>query len=122
MTSKAILTILLLLSAILVLYPSVTSLIDIQRSFGGYGNVSTAVLKIRDNLILQIVGFVLLYLVLAFGLNFTKVGEAQNTFIQQEEKIKQKFRFSKGDKIVIVVGLTVVLIVWFFFLFNGFFW
>lgn len=91
MTPKAILMILLFLSAILVLYPWITSLIDIQQLFDRYEGISPEELKARDNLVLQIVGVVFLYLVLAFGLNF-EVGEAQNTFIQQEEEKPIKTR------------------------------
>lgn len=86
MTSKALLMILLFLSAVLVLYSPISSLIDVQKSIDNFGGVSAAALRGRDNLILQIIGFVFLYVVLAFGLDFLKVGEARNTFIQQELK------------------------------------
>jgi len=89
MSSKAILGILLFLSMIFVLYPSVTNLIDIQKAIGeasryGYGDINLATIKARDNLILQIVGFVFLYLVLAFGFNFIRF-EQQETSIEPQK-------------------------------------
>ncbi|NWG11193.1 hypothetical protein HXY33_05535 [Candidatus Bathyarchaeota archaeon] len=77
MKSKTVLGILLLLSMILVLYPRITSLIDIQKAIGeasryGYEDVDLALINSRDNLILELIGIVFLYLVLAFGFNFIK--------------------------------------------------
>ena len=84
MNSKTILGILLSLSMIFVLYPSVTSLIDIQKLIGELGIVSSELVKTRDNLILQIIGFIFLYLVLAFGFNFIKI-EQKDTFRRPQE-------------------------------------
>ena len=69
---------------IFVLYPSVTSLIDIQESFNKYGSVPSYLIKARDDLILQIIGFVFLYIVLAFGFNFIKF-EQQETLVEPQE-------------------------------------
>jgi len=60
MNSKTILGILLLLSMIFVLYAPVTTLIDTQTLIGKSAIVSSAVIKARDNLLLQITGFVFL--------------------------------------------------------------
>lgn len=84
MNSKTTLGILLFLSMIFVLYPSVTSLIDIQKLIGEQRSVPSEFVKIRDNLILQIVGFIVLYLVLAFGFNFIKI-EQKHTFPRPQE-------------------------------------
>jgi len=89
MKSKTVLGILLLLSMVFLLYPSVTSLIDIQKAIGeasryGYGDVDLALISSRDNLVLQIVGFVFLYIVLAFGFNFIRF-EQQQTLTEPQQ-------------------------------------
>jgi len=83
MKSKTVLGILLLLSMVLVLYPSVSSLIAAQNLIGRYG-ANSAAIEARENLVLQIVGFVLLYLVLAFGFNFIRF-EQQETSIEPQK-------------------------------------
>lgn len=85
MSGKAIIGILLFLSMIFVLYPSVTSLIDIQKLIGERGSISSELVKTRDNLILQIIGFIFLYLVLAFDLNFIKITGQEDSFINRQE-------------------------------------
>ena len=101
MNSKTILGILLLLSMIFVLYPSVTSLIDIQKSISDSRYLSSEALKelvkARDNLILQIMGFVFLYIVLAFGFNFIKFTEQQNTSMSIEP---QESKPTKSQQII----------------------
>lgn len=67
--NKTGLMILLLLSAVLVLYPSITALIDAQTAIGRSGSVPAELLKIRDNAIMQMIGLILLYVFLYFFLN-----------------------------------------------------
>jgi hypothetical protein len=76
---------------IFVFYPRVTSLIDTQKSIDeasryGYGVVVLAVIKARDNLILELVGFVFLYIVLAFGFNFIRFEQQETPIESQESK------------------------------------
>ena len=91
MNSKTILGILLLLSTIFVFYPRISNLIDIQKSFDeasryGYGDVDLALIKARDNLILELVGFIFLYIVLAFGFNFIRFEQRETSAELQESK------------------------------------
>jgi len=58
------LAIVLLISMVLVLYSPVTALIDIQNVMDDYYSIPSAALKARDNAILQILGFVFLYIFL----------------------------------------------------------
>ena len=85
MNSKAILGILLFLSMLFILYPSVTSLIDIQKFINESRSIPSTLLKTRDNLILQIMGFVFLYIVLAFEFNFIKITGQEDSFINRRE-------------------------------------
>ena len=89
MNSKTILGILLLLSMIFVFYPRVTSLIDAQKLIDKTPryvdrDVYLALIKARDMLILELIGIVLLYLVLAFGFNFVRI-EQQETLVEPQE-------------------------------------
>lgn len=86
MNSKTILGILLLLSMIFVLYAPVTTLIDIQTLIGKSAIVSSAVIKARDNLLLQITGSVFLYLALAFAFNFIRFAQQETLAEPQESK------------------------------------
>jgi len=90
MKSRTVLGILLLLSMVLVLYPPVSTLIEAQNLILRYG-ANSAAIEARDNLVLQIVGFVLLYLVLAFGFNFIRF-EQQETLVelQRSEPIRSQ--------------------------------
>jgi len=58
------LAIVLLISMVLVLYSPVTALIDLQNVMDDYYSISSALLKARDDAILQILGFVFLYIFL----------------------------------------------------------
>ena len=76
---------------IFILYPSVTALIEAQRLIDRYGAVSSDALKARDSLILQIIGFVFLYIVLAFGLKFIEIELQETTIRPHEDKpVEQK--------------------------------
>lgn len=83
MKSKTVLEILFLLSMIFVLYPRIDNLIDIQKVFDEYG-ASSELLRKRDNAILELIGIVFLYVVLAFGFNYIKI-EQQEAFIETQE-------------------------------------
>lgn len=90
MNSKTILGILLLLSTIFVFYPRISNLIDIQKSFDEAsrygGDVDLALIKARDNLILELVGFVFLYIVLASGFNFIRFEQQETPIDPQKSK------------------------------------
>ncbi len=86
MNGKTILAIMLLLSMILVLYPLVTSLIEVQQEISDRSSVPSELVKARDNLVLQIVGFVFLYIVLAFGFNFIRFEQQQTSVETQDTK------------------------------------
>jgi len=62
--NKTGLTILLLLSAVLVLYPSITALIDAQNAISRAGSISAGLLGVINNLIMQVAGLIILYVFL----------------------------------------------------------
>lgn len=84
MKNKTVLGILLLISMVFVLYPRITNLIDIQKSLGDSKYVYSELVNARDKLILELIGLVFLYLVLAFGFNFIRI-EQQETFMESQE-------------------------------------
>ena len=77
---------------IFVLYPLVTDFIDIQKSIGKAGSVPSKLIETRDKLILMIIGFIFLYIVLAFGFKFIKIEQQQEilTRTQENESIESK--------------------------------
>jgi len=85
MKSKTVLEVLLLLSMIFVLYPRIDNLIDIQKVFDEYG-ASSELLRKRDNAILELIGIVFLYIVLAFGFNYIKIEQQEASIETQESK------------------------------------
>lgn len=123
MKSKTVLGILLLLSMVLVLYPSVSTLIEIQKSILRYG-ASSAAIEARDNLVLQIVGFVLLYLVLTFGFNFIRFEQREtlaelqkNESLQPQQVFQQKIprvvepMAGKTQNFIVAISASVFLLV-----------
>ena len=133
MKSKTVLGILLLLSMVFVLYPSVTSLIDVQKAIGeASGYVASATIKARDNVILQIVGFVLLYLFLAFGFNFIRFEQQETPKepqksepIQSQQVIQPKTPkvvkplTKKTQNSIAVLSASVFMLVFFWQIFSN---
>jgi len=71
--NKTMLWILLAVSAALFLYPSVTMLLDVLEAIGNAPAISTAVLETRDRAIMQVLGFVSLYVFLGALLYYYKL-------------------------------------------------
>jgi len=67
--NKTELTIILLISAVIVLYPQISTLIDVLNMLSEQSFLTQATLKARDNAILYVLGFVLLYVFLYLFLN-----------------------------------------------------
>lgn len=68
--NKIGLAILLLLSAVLVLYPSITALIDAQNVLSEYSSyIPEQYLAVRDKAVMQVLGFVFLFVFLGLFLN-----------------------------------------------------
>jgi hypothetical protein len=61
-----------LISAALLLYPSVTNLIDLQNTISKSSSILGAIIKMRDNLVMQVLGYILLYLFLGTLLYYHK--------------------------------------------------
>ena len=64
------LTIVLLISMVLVLYSPVTTLLDLQYYMDDYSRIPSELLKARDTALLQILGFVFLYIFLGAILHY----------------------------------------------------
>lgn len=62
--NKTMLWILLAVSAVLFLYPSITILLDVLETIGNAPAISSAVLETRDRAIMQVLGFISLYMFL----------------------------------------------------------
>lgn len=102
---KIVLAMILFLSMPLVLTPSVIALIDSQNALSEYDGLSSSYLSsselyqsfvaVRDNLIMQILGFILLYLFLGLGLYYYKPTNSQTESAQPNEPKKPQGTESK---------------------------
>jgi hypothetical protein len=92
--NKIGLAVVLLLSMILVLYPSITSLFEIQNLIADYSIISSEALKARDNEILHVLGFISLYAFLGailyyFDLPFNQKGKPRHSLDNDNQLTQQ---------------------------------
>jgi sterol desaturase/sphingolipid hydroxylase (fatty acid hydroxylase superfamily) len=111
------LEILLVLSAVLVLYPSISALIDAQNAISELRHIPSELLDVRNNAIMQVVGLIFLYVFLYFFLN-SYLGKqatqqikpsADNTPTQQvnltSKRINPQWSFVAGFLVALTVSV-----------------
>lgn len=85
MEKRVIIGIVLFVSMVLVMYPQVSSYLDLERSLSRLGSVPTATLAARDNIRSQIIGLLLLYVTVFLMLHFMRLrnGRLPSSAIEQ---------------------------------------
>jgi hypothetical protein len=111
--NKTGLNILLLISAGFVLYPQISTLIDILNLLSRYGSISQEVLATRDTAIIYVIGYILLYVFLFFLLNANFENQQSQPANPFPEKLpthqeSQALPLSKDERtwIILISGLV----------------
>ena len=86
--NKTTLWALLAVSAVFFLYPSVTTLLDVLNTIGNAPAISSAVLETRDRAIMQVTGFVSLYVFLGVMLHYFKFPNQQQKIGNRESQLQ----------------------------------
>lgn len=123
MNLKTISSLLLLVSMILVLEPSIRTLINLEEAMSGYSwSIPKEILEARDGLIKQILGYVLLYISMFLGIWYLPQKEIQQEpkEIQRESKPKPEPRktilegHSVIQQVIVAVGFSLTYLVSFY--------
>ena len=84
--------VLLVVSALFFLYPSITTLLDVLNAIGNASAISSAVLETRDRAIMQVIGFVSLYVFLGVLLYYFKFPNQQQKIDNYENQLQPQMR------------------------------
>ena len=90
--NKTILWLILAVSAVLFLYPSITTLLDILETIGNAPAVTSAVLETRDRAIMQVFGFISLYAFLGALLHSYEMPVQEQGMISHENQPRPQTR------------------------------
>ena len=81
--------VLLAVSAVLFLYPPVTTLLDVLEAIGNAPIISSAVLETRDRAIMQVLGFISLYVFLGVWLYYSKEPSQREVINNYENEVPE---------------------------------
>ena len=118
--NKTMLWVLLVVSAVFFLYPSVTTLFDVLDAIGNAPAIPTTVLETRDRAIMQVLGFVSLYVFLGallytYNMPTQQMRTRNNELLPQPQVRKRSLRIDPmwsfpAGVIITLLGLVFQLI------------
>ena len=107
--NKTVLWIILAISAVFFLYPSITTLLDVLQAIGNASTVTGAVAETRDRAIMQVLGFISLYVFLGFLLYSYKYPSNEQMEIDNNEDRFPHFSITLNPLYSVAIGALTIL-------------